>query len=87
MFIYPFYQLIQVSHLLKKVKACFFRCVQVFLDDTIDDLTFGKTQMHGLLICDTTAHVPTQLEYLGAYTLGLLFHALDGFNHPLGGQS
>ena len=42
--------------------------------------------MHGLLICDTAPHVPTQLEYLGAYTLGLLFHALDGFNHPLGGQ-
>ena len=42
--------------------------------------------MHGLLVCDTAPHVPTQLEYLGAYTLGLLFHALDGFNHPLGGQ-
>ena len=61
---------------LKEGHLALFGGFQIFLDYLVDHLSLVRSQVSGLLICESPTHVPCHLEQILLYGLGVLLHGV-----------
>ena len=62
---------------LEKREAALFSGFEIVFDELTDQFSFMMPEIHGFVVGQSTAHVPTHLDSFIADALRLLFHAID----------
>lgn len=74
------------AHLSEPRQTCFLCGLDVVFGEIRYHLPFGMTQLHDLIIGDSTSHVPGQAQIGFSYFFDLLIHAVDVTRYVVGIQ-